>query len=503
MKLFSKEEMQRIEGMAQRSGVSMETLMERAGTALAEEAESRLRPLRGKRAVLLCGKGNNGGDGFVCARQLSKKGMSCTVALAQGEPASELARKAFAALPPEVQVLDGGQETEAVRRAVSQADVILDCVFGFNFRGELPESLADLFRFAGRRDCLKVSADLPSGVECDTGRASKGAFRADVTVTFTGKKPANSSYPAMEFCGETVVRQVGVPPVLQEAAETRLVETDAEFAHSCLREPDLQCNKGDLGKLLLVCGSYGMAGACIMAARAALRCGVGLLQIAVEKKLYPILAQAVPEAVFLVLDWENCRGKSGEQLCRALEGASACLMGCGLGELSETVCPVVFSHCSIPLVADADALNFCARHPGILEESELPLILTPHPGEMARLCGDSVAEIQADRLGAAREKARETGAVVVLKGAGTVIAAPDGRCAVNPTGNPGMAKGGSGDVLAGIIGSLTAQGVPPFEAAAAGAWFHGRAGDLCARQYGQRSMLPTDLIGFLPDALRG
>lgn len=502
MKLFSKEEMQRVEAMAQRSGVPMETLMERAGEALAAETESRLRPIKGKRAVVLCGKGNNGGDGFVCARLLWEKGIKCTVVLAQGEPASDLAQRAFAALPKELEVLGGEGQSEEAAQRIDRADVILDCVFGFNFRGELSGRAKELIYRANCRDCLKISADLPSGAECDTGRVAQGAFRANVTVTFTGKKPANASYPALEYCGETVVRQVGVPPVLLEAAESRLMETDAEFARSCLREPDVQCNKGDLGKLLLVCGSYGMAGACIMAAKAALRCGVGLLQIAVEKKLYPILAQAVPEAVFLVLDWENRRGESGERLCRALESASACLMGCGLGELSETVCPVVFSHCSIPLVADADALNFCARHPGILEEADLPLILTPHPGEMARLCGDSVAEIQADRLDAAREKARETGAVVALKGARTIIAAPDGRCAVNPAGNPGMAKGGSGDVLAGIIASFAAQGMPAFEAACAGVWYHGLAGDLCAERYGMRSMLPTDLISLLPEALR-
>ena len=156
----------------------------------------------------------------------------------------------------------------------------------------------------------------------------------------------------------------------------------------------------------------------------------------------------------------------------------------------------------MPLVVDADALNFAARRPGVLEELETPLILTPHPGEMARLCGDDISEIQADRLGAAREKARETGAVVALKGAATVVAGPDGRCAINPTGNSGMAKGGSGDVLAGIIASLAAQGIPAFEAAAAGAYLHGLAGDLCAKRLGNRSMLPTDLIDALPEAIQ-
>ncbi len=502
MKLFCKEEMQRLEGMAERSGVSLQTLMEHAGAALAEEAVSRLRPIAGKRAVLLCGKGNNGGDGFVCARYLAEHGALCTVLLLQGEPKTPLAKNAFQAMPTSVRVLSVLEQREESEKALEQAELIIDCVFGFSFRGEFSGEGLDFLELAGRQDCLRISADLPSGAVCDTGRVSPGAFQADVTVTFTGKKPANCSYPAREYCGETVVRQVGVPPVLLEAAETRFFETDGALPRAVLTEPAPQSNKGDLGKLLLVCGSYGMAGACIMAARGALRCGVGLLKIAVEQSIYPILAQAVPEAVFLVLDWENRRQESEEKLKKALDSSTACLIGCGLGELANTVCPPVFSHCSVPLVVDADALNFAARRPGVLEELETPLILTPHPGEMARLCGDDISEIQADRLGAAREKARETGAVVALKGAATVVAGPDGRCAINPTGNSGMAKGGSGDVLAGIIASLAAQGIPAFEAAAAGAYLHGLAGDLCAKRLGNRSMLPTDLIDALPEAIQ-
>ena len=500
MKLFCREEMQRLEMAAVAAGVPLSQLMENAGAAVAQEVERRCRPLAGKRAALLCGKGNNGGDGFVCARLLAEKGATCTVILAQGAPKTDLAAAAFAALPPEVDVLPG--ENQAARSALEQADVVIDCVFGFSFRGELSGLPAQLLEYAGALPCLKLSADLPSGVECDTGRVSPGAFRADVTVTFTGKKPANVSYPAKEFCGETVVQQVGVPAALVEGAETRIFETEKSFLLEVLSSPDQQANKGDMGRLLLVCGSWGMAGACVMAAKAALRCGVGLLQIAVEERLYPLIAQAVPQAIYLVLDWENRREESENLLLDALSKCTACVMGCGLGERSELVCPLVFSHCRRPLVADADAVNFLSRHPGFLEAVEIPLVLTPHPGEMARLCDDSIPEIQSDRLGAAQQKARETGAVVVLKGAATVIAAPDGRCAVNPTGNPGMAKGGSGDVLAGMAGAFLAQGLPAFETAVLVAYLHGYAGDLCAQAFTQRAMLPTDLPEMLPQVFR-
>lgn len=501
MKLFCRDEMQRLEMAAVAAGTPLSLLMENAGAAVADQVERRCRPVTGKTAVVLCGRGNNGGDGFVCAGRLSRRGMNCTVVLVQGEPRTDLARAAYEAMPPEVTVFSG-EEEEPVRTVLEGADVVVDCVFGFSFRGELSGTAGRLLGFAAGLSCLKLSADLPSGVECDTGRVSAGAFRADVTVTFTGLKPANVSYPAKEFCGETVVAQVGVPAALMEGAETRLSLTDEDFPREWLSEPDPQANKGDQGKLLLVCGSWGMAGACIMAAKAALRCGVGLLQIAVEERLYPVISQAVPQAVYVILDWENRREESEAALLEALERCSACVMGCGLGTRSELVCPLVFSHCRVPLLADADAINFLSRHPGFLEGLEIPLVLTPHPGEMARLCDDTIPEIQSDRLGAAQQKARETGAVVALKGAATVVAAPDGRCAVNPTGNPGMAKGGSGDVLAGMAGAFLAQGLGCYEAAVLAVYLHGMAGDLCAQRFTRRAMLPTDLPEMLPQVFR-
>ncbi len=502
MKLFCRDEMQRLEMAAQDAGVTLAQLMENAGEAVAREVESRCRPLEGKRAVVLCGKGNNGGDGFVCARFLEKWGMETLVILTQGVPKTQLAVDAFARLPETVQVLSGEEDREEAERAMDGAQVIVDCVFGFSFRGELTGTPARYLGYAGHLSCLKISADLPSGVECDTGRVSAGAFRADVTVTFTGKKPANCSYPAKEFCGETVVRQVGVPAALVEGAETRIFETDDTFPAAWLSPADPQSNKGDMGKLLLVCGSWGMVGACIMAAQAALRCGVGLLQIAVEERFYPIVAQAVPGRVC----GAGLGKPPGRKRAAAVWGAAGLhRLPDGLwigGSFGAGFSPLVFAHCERPLVVDADAINFLARHPGYLEGVQVPMLLTPHPGEMARLCDDTIPEIQGDRLGAAQQKARETGAVVALKGASTVVASPDGRCAVNPTGNPGMAKGGSGDVLAGMAGAFLSQGMPLFETAVLAVYLHGMAGDLCARELSQRAMLPTDLVTRLPQVFR-
>lgn len=497
MKIFCKEQIQALEQLAVREGTSMERLMERAGLAVAAEAAKF--GVAGKRAVVLCGKGNNGGDGFVCARALARQGAEVTVVLADDPPATELAGQAFLRMPETVTALCAEHEPERAEAALNRADLIVDAVFGFGFRGAARGTAAKLLELANARNCRKISADLPSGAECDTAEVHGPCFRADVTVTFTGLKPVNVCYPGKEFCGETVLAEVGIPPAAVESMEAGLLLTDDDFVRERLPRPGVQSNKGDLGKLLCVCGSYGMAGACILAARAALRCGAGLVRVAAEQSVYPILAQAMPEAVFTVLNWEGDEAGSRKALLSALETSTACLMGCGLGMRSELVCPEVLSHCRIPLLLDADGLNFLARHPDARQAFHGPLVMTPHPGEMARLAGVSIPEVQAGRLETAREQARRWDAVAVLKGAATVISAPDGRTAINPTGNPGMATGGSGDVLAGMTASFLAQGMEPFEAAALGAYLHGLAGDWCARKRSMRGMLPTDLVETLPE----
>ena len=499
MYLFTKSDTQSLEAAAQRAGVPLSSLMENAGLALAQELHRRLPALSGKQAVILCGKGNNGGDGFVCARHLVGWGMFCTVLLLHGPPATPLAAQAFQRLPESVTVLSSPQSS-TVQKVLGQADAVADCVFGFSFRGELDPVSRQVFTMTEPLSCLKLSADLPSGVECDTGRASPGAFRAQATLAFTVEKPAHHSYPAKSFCGQVLVRPVGIPPALVDEARTSVQLTGPEQVRPLLPPPDIQANKGTQGRLLLVCGSYGMAGACIMAARAALRCGVGLLHIVAEASIYPILAAAVPEAIYTLFDPAQ-PAETAAKLTAAHQACTACVAGCGLGGLVELLCPILFSLNPKPLLLDADALNYLSRHPETTPPPG-PLLLTPHPGEASRLTGRGVPEIQEDRIATARQLAEKFHSAVLLKGAATVIASPPGALALNPTGNPGMPKGGSGDVLAGVVGALLAQGVQPFSAAWAGAWLHGRAGDLCQRRLSARAMLPTDLTEALPEILK-
>ena len=276
------------------------------------------------------------------------------------------------------------------------------------------------------------------------------------------------------------------------------IVTTREYVASHLPPRAVDSHKGTYGTLLTVCGSYGMAGAALLCARGALRSGVGLLRAAVPRSVYPLLVDAIPEAVFLPAD-EQDGGFSAAAiptLTDALSTADAVAVGCGLGrgEGQTAVVRHILSHSAVPVILDADGINAVTPHILTEETRNAPLIMTPHPGEMARLMGLSTAEVQADRVGLARHVAAQVGAVVVLKGHRTVIASPDGETAENPTGNSGMATGGSGDVLTGIVGALVAQGVPPYEAAVCGVYLHGAAGDAAAARCSQRGMLPTDLI---------
>ena len=276
------------------------------------------------------------------------------------------------------------------------------------------------------------------------------------------------------------------------------------FNKSVFNRPD-DSNKGTLGSLLCICGSYGMAGAAIMAGKAALRCGIGLLKIAVPKSIYPVCATNILESVYYPLE-ETSNGvissKNTDFLLEMCEKSSAVVIGCGLSVCDDTknLVQSVITNCEKPLVIDADALNCICNKPEILKNLKAPAIITPHPGEMARLLHSTPKTVNSNRENTAINFAKKFGVVTVLKGAGTIIASPDGEVYINHTGNSGMATGGSGDVLSGIIGSLLAQGASPINAAAAGVFLHGTIGDLAAEKLGKISMLPTDMIDMIPTA---
>ena len=315
-----------------------------------------------------------------------------------------------------------------------------------------------------------------------------GNSRFSVSVTHTA-----------QYASAVVVREEGCK-ALPESEGLALLR-------AALKPRASESNKGDYGRLLCVCGSEGMAGAAVMSAAAALRCGAGIVEAALPRSIYPIVAARLAEPVFTLLHPlpdGTAAPEDAPALSAALKRADAVLIGCGLGKSPAALDEVrqVLRESGVPVVLDADGINLAAEHIDILRECRAPLILTPHPGEMARLLGSTPRGVQAHREKAARGFSSEYGVTLVLKGAGTLVAAPDGRLYRNATGNPGMATGGSGDVLAGMVASFAAQGMEPYQAAAGAAYLHGLAGDRCAAEYSQTAMLPTDLVGMLPSLFR-
>ena len=507
MQYYSKKQMQAMESRAVEKGGAMEQLMEAAGTAAVRLLQQKWE-VRGKAVAILCGKGNNGGDGYVAARLLRDAGAKVSVVLAEGFPATDLARNAYGHMGGGVTVTDWNREPRAARQVIAGADYIIDGLYGFGFRGVMPEPVGILAEFVNQCRVPVLSLDIASGVECDTGAVHGPCIQATYTAAFTVPKPGHVLYPGREYCGEVVPMEAGISPEIVAQVTPALETIEGEWVQQCFRPRDSESNKGDYGKLLCVCGSEGMAGAAVMCAAAALRSGAGLVKLALPRSIYPIAASRLLEPVYVLLDWERgaLTSESEARLLEALESASACVIGCGLGAAPGTAQLVkkLLETARCPVVLDADGLNAVCGHLEWLREAaaKKPVIITPHPGEMARLLGVSIPQVQGDRLAVAKEFAQENGVAVVLKGAGTLIALPNGRAWMNRTGNPGMARGGSGDVLAGMVGSFAAQGMEPSAAARAAVYLHGLAGDRCAQLLSQQGMLPTDMVGRLPYLFR-
>ncbi len=496
------ENMRRLEAAVMKEGVTESSLMENAGAAAAREIGVRYQ-MKGRSVAILCGGGNNGGDGYVTARLLSLRGAKVTVITAAEPQTPSAKRAAELADDGQAQFLSLSAEPYLAAACVRQASLIVDGVYGIGFHGKLPDGIRSLFRVINALDIPVVALDVPSGMHADTGQADGDTLKADLTVTFTAAKPGFTVPAARTLIGELKVVSVGIDARLTAMYAAHVEEIIPDAVQACFPRRAADSHKGNYGRLLCFAGSEGMAGAAIMAGTAALRCGLGLLEMAVSRSLYAIMAGSMPQAVFTLLPRDEEGGlapEAGQLLISRANRASAALIGCGLScaEATAGVILALLKNLSVPAVADADGLNILAQHPEAWNEISAPLVITPHPGEMARLTGLTVEDIQADRVGAARRFAAEKGVTVVLKGYRTVVASPDGQAMINPTGCPGMATGGSGDVLAGMIASFLAQGQSPMQAAMCGVYLHGAAGEIAAEALSQISMLPTDIIEALP-----
>ncbi len=491
-------QMKEAERRCDQSGISYYQMMENAGTRCAEFLMELLP--ENTRTVVMCGSGNNGGDGLVIARLLREHGRSVSVLLASGTPRTTDAAENLARLPIGTLVYSAEQYREAFR----YAGCVVDCIYGTGFHGSLREEPAAMLRTANHC-AVRVAVDIPSGVNSDTGELDEHCFRPTHTLVIAAMKAGLLNAPASDILGEVRIMDIGIGEHCYEENHVAFLTDDS------LRRPfpphGRNTHKGTFGRLVGFAGSLCYNGAAYMCASSALRSGVGLYFAASPVSAVKIIAAGLHEAVYVPLP-ETPDGfvavdsvALDEIVLPKLDKASAVIVGCGLGNSENTrrLTEFVIRRAACPVIIDADGINSIAGNIDVLKERTGDTILTPHPLEFSRMTGLSIAQIQSDRLNAAKGFAQEYGVTLLLKGADTVIAAPDGRACVNSRACSGLSKGGSGDVLTGIIGAFTAQGVEPFRAACAGAYCHWKAADiLCARMPAE-SILPTDIIAALPE----
>ncbi|MBJ6762715.1 NAD(P)H-hydrate dehydratase [Myxococcaceae bacterium JPH2] len=497
LRVLTAEQMRQAEQAAeQHHGMPSGLLMENAGRGLAEVSRGLLAP--SGRVVVVGGPGNNGGDGLVAARFLQAGGAHVFVALV-GDTAK---------LTPEarrnLEALRGfGVEPGALDAmpALRTGDVAVDALFGTGLSrapgGAFAEAIAVLARW--RQSGAKVvAADVPSGLRSDTGEAFSPCVEADVTVTFGYLKPGQLFEPGASLCGDVRRVDIGMgSAVAQAISGPELLWLEESDAREALPVRRADTHKGTYGHVLVVAGSPGKTGAAAMVALASLRSGAGLVTVATRPSaLGHVLAHA-PEIMGEALEAEGPLGLGDlDALLTAAEGKDALVVGPGIARGPQTAALMgeLLSRVELPVVLDADALNAVAEDLSVLRRARGPVVLTPHPGEMSRLTGQSTREVQAHRMDVARRLATSSGVTVVLKGSRTLIAEPGGRVFMNPTGNPGMSTGGSGDVLSGVCGALLGQGLPVSSAVCTAVYAHGLAGDLVAARRGQLGLIATDLL---------
>ncbi len=493
------------------SHVPGRVLMERAGQGVVKYLEQRFGPLRGKTVTILCGKGNNGGDGLVAARLLYRQRARIHVVLLA--PASNLSRDAatmyrrFLAVAgrSSVRPFRPSDETHAL---LDSSDLVIDALLGTGLSAEVTGSYLAAIELINNSGKPVIAVDVPSGLHADNGLILGRAVRATMTVTFGLPKQGLYVGPGIDHAGIVRVADIGIPPAYVDHIDSRLLLITQEAACRALPDRLASAHKGTFGHAGIIAGSVGKTGAAALAAHAALRVGAGLVTVATPSSVNDVLEGKLLEAMTVPLPETKARtlARSGlDRLIAFIQARTAVAIGPGLSTHPETVELVqsLMKQLDRPAVLDADALNALTERASLLTECKIPPVLTPHPGEMARLeIGATAQTVNADRIGTARRFARERGVFVVLKGARTVVARPDGLVAICPTGNPGMATAGTGDVLTGMVVGLLAQGVPTWEAACAATYFHGAAGDLAAQHLGQAGMVAGDVIAQIPYALQ-
>jgi NAD(P)H-hydrate epimerase len=513
MKVVTAEQMREIDRRAAGVGLTTEILMENAGRAVAEEIKKLVGSVVGKRVLVIVGPGNNGGDGLVAGRHLADSGAEVNIYLCAQRPEGDKNLTLVQQRGITTVQADQDRDFAGFENSLGSSDVVVDAIFGTGrsraLDGVFKEVLSRVTAAKKKAPkLLAIAVDMPSGLDADTGAVDPGCPHVNATIALGYPKPGLFNFPGAERAGRVIIADIGLPSNMGENIHTELITED--WVKSVLPVRPAGANKGSFGKVLVVAGSINYIGAAYLACMGAARVGAGLVTLSTASSLQPILAAKMDEVTYVPLP-ESAAGiispKAASVLKRWLPGYEVLLMGCGLGQkaaVAEFVKAVLFNlkkGSSPVLVLDADALNTLAQTPDWWQKLSQDAILTPHPGEMARLAGVSVEEVQRQRLDIARKSAVEWRKVVVLKGAYSVVAASDGRARISQVANPGLASAGTGDVLAGVIAGLVAQGLSLFDAAACGVYLHAQAGEMVRRELGEAGMLAGDLLPALPKVI--
>jgi NAD(P)H-hydrate epimerase len=491
-------------------GTPGHVLMERAGAGATEALLAEFPHVHTAPVLVVAGKGNNGGDGFVIARLLKKQGIACEVILAarKAEVTGDALRNlsAFLRLRGRVTEVTEPAQLDQVQDKLQRCGLVVDALLGTGLNAPVRGLMAMFIDLINASGVPVVAVDIPSGLDADRGVPLGTAIQAELTVTFGYPKLGHVVAPGIAQVGRLVIVDIGIAPEAIATVKPQIVLLTTEHVGSLVHLRHPAAHKGDFGHLVVLAGARGKSGAALLCGGAALRVGTGLVTLAGPASLNSVFSSVLIEAMTIPFPERSDGSLSLDErvITEALQGKSAVAFGPGIGVSTDTIGLTrwLLAHSEQPLVIDADGLNCLATDPHVLHDVRVPVVLTPHPGEMARLVKKSNAEVQTQRLDIARMFAAEYRCYVILKGARTIIAAPDGRAWVNPTGNPGMASGGMGDVLTGILGGLLAQGYAPEEACQLGVFLHGYAGDLAAQERGEAGILARDVIERLPKSLR-
>jgi hydroxyethylthiazole kinase-like uncharacterized protein yjeF len=507
MRLITGSEMKKIDAWAEGERIIPALLlMENAGRSVAQAVQELSQKKAGGNYVFLVGKGNNGGDALVAARHLYQQGADIKLFLLnKPEGFRGVVRENWSfieRLGLKWHYLNDDNSFYLFKLCLNNCDMLIDGILGTGLRGNLQGNVLRAIETLNASGCPTLAIDVPSGADADNGRVEQLCVRADYTVTFAWPKRGLVLYPAKKYVGRMIVADISLPQDGLALLEREEYYVDSVLAREFLPQRDLEGHKNTFGHVLVIAGSRGMTGAASLACKGVLRSGAGMVTACLPESLADLFDLSFPEVITRGVAETRERTLSFEawtEIESYLKGKKAVVIGPGLGtgeNIKNIVQNVLLT--DVPVVIDADGLNVLAGEVEVFKTAEAPLILTPHPGEMARLLGTEVAVVEENRVEAAFQAATNFNAIVVLKGAVTVTAIPEGLIFINSTGSPALATAGSGDVLAGVIGGLLAQGLDPAQAAVLGVFLHGLAGDMLAESKGMRGLLAGEIADFIP-----